>query len=162
MVDASPNANACRLKKWEPLSSSVSPIWKGLFWPSGAGSYFFPLQKDREPERCTCHPFWNSTFIDLVTRNGIYRVMCFVFFFLYEHQPISALKMCLFYLQSQPYLQARSFTGQAMHARTRSDTHTSHSCSIPACPPSLHPGNSTYCLKYVLIKFSDGFCERNK
>lgn len=58
LVAASPNANACRFKKWEPfLSSSVFPRWKGLLRPSGAGSYFFPLQKDREPERCTCHPF---------------------------------------------------------------------------------------------------------
>lgn len=139
MVDASPNANACRLKKWEPLSSSVSPIWKGLFWPSGAGSYFFPLQKDREPERCTCHPFWNSTFIDLVTRNGIYRVMCFVFFFLYEHQPISALKMCLFYLQSQPYLQARSFgIHRTSDARARARALTRTPVTRAASQHALH------------------------
>lgn len=60
-MDASPNANACRLKNGT-LSLSLS-FWKGLFWPSGVGSYFFRLQKDREPERCTCHAFWNSTLL---------------------------------------------------------------------------------------------------
>lgn len=41
VVNASPNAKCSPFKKWNALSSSVSPLWKGLFLPSGAGSYIF-------------------------------------------------------------------------------------------------------------------------
>lgn len=80
VLNASPNANARRLKTGGSLLLSLPFFWKGLFSPSGAGVYFLPLQKDGEPERCTCHPFWISEIIDIVTTDGTDEVlnMCFV------------------------------------------------------------------------------------
>lgn len=58
--DASPNANACCFKKNGSLSLlfCLSSLERSImaFWCWQL--FFFPLQKEEQPERCTCHPFW--------------------------------------------------------------------------------------------------------
>lgn len=57
--DASPNANACCFKKWEPLSPLLSFLFGKVYYGLLVlAVIFFPLQKEEQPERCTCHPFW--------------------------------------------------------------------------------------------------------
>lgn len=80
MVDASPNANACRLKNGSlspPLFRLLGKVCFGLLV---LAVIFLTLQKDGEPKRCTCHPLWNSNIIVLVRRNEIYEVTFFFFF----------------------------------------------------------------------------------
>lgn len=93
-----------------------------------------PLQNDGEPERCTCRPFWNAAFIDLLK----------LFVQVLNAHPISTVT-CGFL---PPNLFAWMLIRYSQH------THCSRWYPTSACPLSLHPCNSTYCLKYVLIKFS--------
>lgn len=78
MEDASSNANACCFKKMgASLSSSVSPLWKGLLRPSGAGSYLFSSPEGRRARETHLSSILNFSIIDLVMGKGIYEVMFF-------------------------------------------------------------------------------------
>ena len=57
-------------------------------------------------------------------------------------------------------LQTHTHTHRHGHVRTNTQTNLSkptNAESLATCPVSLHPCNSTYCLKYVLIKFPVAF-----
>lgn len=124
--DASPNANACCFKKMgASLSSSVFPLWKGLLWPSGAGSYFFFLFKRKNSQKdapvihfenyWSAHEenhFWNSVFFCM----GPFWFMC---------ENVHYLYMLIWCAQKHTPMW---FT----------------ICKIPAYHLHQHPCNSTY------------------
>lgn len=72
VVDASPNANACRLKNGT-LSHSLER--STVFGPSGVSSFFLsPGRRAREMHLST---ILDCNIIDLVAGNRIYEVTCF-------------------------------------------------------------------------------------